>query len=564
MRWSVVIPTYERREMVLRTVAALDRQLQRDFEVIAVDDGSTDGTAAALSALRAGFPLTVLEQHNQGAAQARNAGAAVAGELLLFLDDDMEAHPALLLEHERSRAEGAHVVLGDLPLHPDAPRNVLCRGVGEWARRRRERLIAADEIPLRDFITGQMSISRDLFERLGRFDVSFTRDGLYGGEDVDFGYRVLEAGCRVAFNPKAMSYQYYDVDPADFLQRAYETGRSDLEVVVKHPEQAGHVEAGPHLNTLLGRVLLAAFVLAPATLSRPLRAVVARLVRSGRDSSRLQAVFLSVRAMEYRRGVRDARRGLATGGAIVLTYHAIAELSKDPALEQYGVPPARFAQQLDALRRAGVHFVDLQALLGALRGERRLPARAALVTFDDGYADLLSAALPVLTERGIPAVAFAVTGLIGATNEWDREIGARTMPLLDEDGLRAVSRSGVEIGSHGVTHCRMAGLGETELRSELDDSAARLTALGLPRPRVVSYPYGVVDPTVAAAAHRAGYEAGFTVRSGIVRRDSPRFALPRVEVLASDTPTRLRIKVATAGWPDPVRARLLSFLRIQR
>ena len=433
MRYSIVIPTHRRRETVMRTVAALDRQVHRDFEVIVVDDGSNDGTAAALRSLTVGFPLTVLEQDNLGAAQARNAGAAAAaGDILLFLDDDMEADPTMLQEHDRSRRAGADVVLGDLPLHPDSPRNVLSRAVGDWARRRGERLAAdSAEIPLADLLTGQMSIRRECFERLGRFDVGFTREGLYGGEDVDFGYRVLKAGCRIAFNPAAISFQYYDVDPADYLRRGYEAGRSEHELIVKHPERAEQLGRGPHLHTRLSRWLLGPFVLAPPALSRPLRATVATLVRSGRGGRRLRTVFLNVRAMEFRRGVRHSRQALCAGGAVVLAYHAIADLSHEHKLSVYGVPAARLAAQLDDLVRHGWSFVDLEALLRALRGEQRLPGRAVLVTFDDAYADLLSAAIPVIAERRIPAVAFAVSGRIGDTNQWDREIGAGTLRLLD-------------------------------------------------------------------------------------------------------------------------------------
>jgi peptidoglycan/xylan/chitin deacetylase (PgdA/CDA1 family)/GT2 family glycosyltransferase len=564
MRFSIVIPTYQRRETILRTVAALDRQLHRDFEVIVVDDGSTDGTAAALRSLDVRIALTVLEQGRKGAARARNAGVARAtGEILLFLDDDMEAHPSLLAEHDRSHRAGAQLVLGDLPLHPASPQNVLSRAVGGWAARRGARL-AADpgEIPLADLLTGQMSISRESFERIGQFDVSFTREGLYGGEDVDFGYRVLKAGCRVVFNPAAISYQYYDVDPADYLRRGYEAGRSEHELILKHPERSEQLERGPHLHTRRSRWLLGPLVLAPPAFSLPLRAAVAALVRNGRGGSRLLSVFLALRTMEYRRGVRAARRALSTGQAVVLVYHAVADLSDDRALAHYGVPSARFAQQLDTVIRNGWTFVDLDAVLGALAGQRHLPKRSVLLTFDDGYADLLSAAAPLLAERGIPAVAFAVADSVGGTNEWDREIGAGELPLLDADGLRALAAQGIEIGSHGCSHRRLANLAPRELSGELEGSASGLEALGLPQPRALSYPYGVWSPAVASAARQAGYEAAFTVRPGVVRRDSDRFALARVEVLASDTPRTLRLKVATAGWRDRWRTPAMRLLRV--
>ena len=107
-RFSVIVPTHQRRERVVHNVEALAGQELASFEAIVVVDGSTDGTAAALRELDLPFPLTVVEQDNQGAAEARNAGArAAVGEILLFLDDDMEAAPSLLAEHDRSHRAGA-------------------------------------------------------------------------------------------------------------------------------------------------------------------------------------------------------------------------------------------------------------------------------------------------------------------------------------------------------------------------------------------------------------------------------------------------------------------------
>jgi GT2 family glycosyltransferase len=308
MRFSVVIPTYQRRDVVLRTVAALDRQSERDFEAIVVVDGSTDGSAEALRGLEVSFPLQVIEQRNSGAAQARNAGAAVAtGELLLTLDDDMEADPAMLSEHERSHREGADVVLGDMPVHPDSPPNMLSWGVGDWARRRCERLSAPGaEIRLDDLLTGQLSISRAAYDAVGGFDPEFTREGLFGGEDIDFGHRLRKAGFAIAFNPAAVSYQYYDVDPAGYLRRAREAGRADRELLSKHPELAEDMGASPSFKTRRSRWPLTPFVYAPAWLSAPLRGAAVALVRSGRKGPRARRAFFAIRTLEYLRGVRLA------------------------------------------------------------------------------------------------------------------------------------------------------------------------------------------------------------------------------------------------------------------
>jgi peptidoglycan/xylan/chitin deacetylase (PgdA/CDA1 family)/glycosyltransferase involved in cell wall biosynthesis len=563
-RFSVVIPTHQRRETIVRNVTALDRQSFRDFEAIVVVDGSTDGTAGALRALDLSFPLTVIEQPNQGVAAARIAGAAAAcGGVLLFIDDDMEPEPRMLAEHEGSHRQGFDYVLGDLPLHPDSPRNLLSWGVGLWASSRRERLEAAgNELGLDDLLTGQVSVSREAFDRVGGFDASFTRDGLVPSGDVDFGYRILKAGYRATFNPAAISHQYYDVDPGDYLRRAYDIGASEQELVIKHPEQAKKLERAPAFHTRRSRWTIGALVAAPRPLVRPLSEAVAALVRGGRHGERLRRLFFAMRTLEYQRGAREARRRLSSGYAVVLAYHAVGDLGDDP-LREYAVAAGALADQLDDFARRGWAFVDLETLLRALRGEAELPPRALLVSFDDAYADLLHAGLPVLEKRGVPAVVFAVAGSVGGTNEWRRE-GAAELPLLDAEGLREVARRGVEVGSHCMTHRQLPKVPTAELEEELRGSAEALEALGLPRPRALAYPHGEWSNEVAKAAFEAGYEVAFTVEPGRAERAGNRFALPRIEVLASDSPTTIRVKVATARWPKGLRDRLLRYLGTRR
>jgi peptidoglycan/xylan/chitin deacetylase (PgdA/CDA1 family) len=268
--------------------------------------------------------------------------------------------------------------------------------------------------------------------------------------------------------------------------------------------------------------------------------------------------------MEHVRGVRAARRALSTGQVYVLAYHAIADLGHDPLLREYGVPRTRLAEHLDALLRWGWTFVDLGTVLRAFDGRGRLPARSVLLTFDDAYGDLLSEGLPLLAERGLPAVVFAVADNVGGVNEWDLREGATELRLLDADGLRALVEGGVEVGSHTSSHRALTRVTPEELPDELEGSAARLEALGLPKPRALSYPYGDTSPEVAAAARQAGYEIAFTVRAGIAQRGLDPFGVPRIEVFRSDTTRTLRLKLATAGWPARRwRARALSVVRVR-
>jgi peptidoglycan/xylan/chitin deacetylase (PgdA/CDA1 family)/GT2 family glycosyltransferase len=540
LRFSVIIPTYQRRDLAVAAVRALERQDGAPpFEVRVVVDGSTDGTAAALRDLQPPFPLAVLEQPNRGAASARNQGAAaVQGEILLFLDDDMEADPRLLAEHERSHAEGAEAVLGHLPLHPGSPANFLSAAVGRWAENRLRQLTAADRAPLTsyDLLTGQLSLRADLFQRLGGFDEGFTRDGTYGDEDLDFGERLLASGARIVFNPAAVSFQRYVVTPRQHLRQWRQTGRADVAFARKHPEQAEAHFARRRLGKLgravlevpgLGR-LLSALLVPPALFLGSFR-----LFRKARD-------------VEYWRGVRE-------GGGIprprplrVLCWHAVADLAGDRILAPYGVPSDLFRRQLALLERTGWRFVGPNEALRFLEGRGGLPRRPALLTFDDGYVDLASAALPILAERRAPAVAFAVSGRLGGSNEWDQKIGAGALPLLDAAGLREVAAAGVEIGAHSRTHPILTRVPDETLVPEVAGSAQDLAAAGLPRPRLFAYPHGVTDERVCRAVREAGFAAAFTVDAGCVRPGDDPYRLPRIEVLRNDSGLRLLLKMTLA------------------
>jgi peptidoglycan/xylan/chitin deacetylase (PgdA/CDA1 family) len=244
---------------------------------------------------------------------------------------------------------------------------------------------------------------------------------------------------------------------------------------------------------------------------------------------------------------------------VVLAYHAIADHREDPVLAKWSVTPELFARQLDAIAAAGWTFLDLDALLAGLAGEGPLPERGILLTFDDAYADMLSTALPVLQRHGAPAVVFAVADRVGGTNSWDQQ-GARVVELLDAEGLAAVAAAGVEVGSHTATHRPLTSVPAGELDAELSGAAARIEGIGLPRPRAFAFPYGACSDELGAAVGRAGYEVGFTIQPGSLRpgEDADPFLLPRVVVVGTDTPRRLKLKLRAAGWPYGVQRRFLK------
>ena len=406
-RFTVVVPTHERRELAVSVVQSLARQREApSFEVVVVVDGSTDGSAHALRRLEPAFPLTVVEQPNRGAAAARNAGASRArGELLLFLDDDMEADRDLIAEHEREHRRGADVVLGHLPLHPGSPRSVLAEGVDCWTQGRVRRLSEPGaKLTLHDLLTGQVSLSRDTFQAIGGFDTSFTRGGSFGGEDIDFGYRLQKAGYRIVFNPAAISWQRYIVGPKQYFRQWRQAGRSDAELSRKHPERAAEIAELAQVTDAWSRLILTRLTATPVlarTATATLSTLVTWLVGSRHRGACTRRLCGLAKKLEYLRGAHQGGGLRGPGLVVVLAYHSVTHLRSDGLLAPYSVTPKELASHLDFLAHEGYRFIDLGELCEALGGAMPLPERGVLLSFDDCYENLRSEALPVLAQRAM-------------------------------------------------------------------------------------------------------------------------------------------------------------------
>jgi peptidoglycan/xylan/chitin deacetylase (PgdA/CDA1 family) len=144
-------------------------------------------------------------------------------------------------------------------------------------------------------------------------------------------------------------------------------------------------------------------------------------------------------------------------------------------------------------------------------------------------------------------------------------MGARSVPVLGAEGIRALEAKGLEIGSHGATHRRLPLLPLADLDAELAGSAEALASLGVARPRLFAYAYGAHDAGVAGAAQRAGYDAAFAADPGVVSAEVDRFTLPRIEILRDDVGWRLLTKVELARQlPGPASAGLRGARRLLR
>jgi peptidoglycan/xylan/chitin deacetylase (PgdA/CDA1 family) len=218
---------------------------------------------------------------------------------------------------------------------------------------------------------------------------------------------------------------------------------------------------------------------------------------------------------------------------MILMYHAVADVAVDPNL--LCVPPERFAEQMSWLASRGLRGVSVGTLIEAMRAGR--PRGMVGVTFDDGYASVLDAALPVLNRHGFGATVFVISDRLGGHNDWDE---GTAWPLLSAAGVRELAAAGIEIGSHSASHVPLARLAPGQLARQVHQSRTDLAALLGGEVAGFAYPYGIMDAAARRAVHDAGYSYACAVQAPL--RALGYLALPRIYAGPRDSAVRMTAK----------------------
>jgi peptidoglycan/xylan/chitin deacetylase (PgdA/CDA1 family) len=243
------------------------------------------------------------------------------------------------------------------------------------------------------------------------------------------------------------------------------------------------------------------------------------------------------------RAVRPLRRR-APGTLAVLMYHAVKPAQR-----------AVFERHLDALLRAGTPIGAAE--IHGLRDGRHHIA----VTFDDGFRSFIENALPALRDRQVPATCFVPVGGLGQKPAWigpGRENADET--VMTEDDLTKLPEPLITIGSHGLTHVRLAEIGREDARRELAGSKRRLEEI-LGRPVMAfAFPYGSCDPAVIGLAREAGYHEVFLNVPTFPGLSAGGFVVGRIDVLLDDWPLEVGLKMRGAYQWLPLAMRVKSAL----
>ena len=232
----------------------------------------------------------------------------------------------------------------------------------------------------------------------------------------------------------------------------------------------------------------------------------------------------------------------------ILVYHYIRIVTNPNDRLGWGlsVTPAEFTAQMDWLRRAGGHPVTLAQLMKALSGGPALPPHPVVLTFDDGYADFATAALPVLLSDGFVATDYVVSGFLGRSN------------YMTVAQVQQADRDGMVIGAHTVHHVDLVALPAAAAAGEIDVSKSTLQQV-LGHPVLdFAYPYGYSDASVATMVADAGFDDAVTMNPGTQQCASWRYLLHRTRVGGGDTVWSFAAKAGIPGppygWTDHVVA----------
>ena len=457
-RLSVVIPTYNRASSVVRLLEQLAKQSvsPERFEVVVVDDGSAEDPTPRVSALRLPYACRVERQKNAGAAAARDRGAKLAtGEVVLFLDDDMQLGPDVVAAHlEIHERDPRAVVLGRLHPDPDMKLELFERFHADVLERFAADVLAGEtNANGTNVYTGNVSMRRDAYLRVGGFDPAFGH-----AEDAELGVRLEKDGAHFHLSERGGSVHSSDRASAEgWLRRANAYGMYDTRIGRKHRDVA-HASPWRYFRDLspMARPFLALGLGAPSVATKLSRAALglSRLVdRAGLERAALRGTTLAF-GLEYAAGMRSEAASLLGALADFVDY---ADRAGPRGRERVLVAGARLRR---AIREDYATMRRYDAKYARSAPPRALPKEAVVRI---GFQIMVAVRLMhFFRDAGAAPAAMIVSRLIrhlyGSDIHWDADI-APGVQIVHGMGLAISPKASIGAGSILFQHVT---LGESQ------------------------------------------------------------------------------------------------------
>lgn len=211
------------------------------------------------------------------------------------------------------------------------------------------------------------------------------------------------------------------------------------------------------------------------------------------------------------------------------------------------VPPRRFRIQMKLLKWLGYQGLSMGKLLPYLKGNKQ--GKVVGITFDDGYKNNLTKALPILKHYGFSATCYIISQKIGGTNDWDSKKGIPEKPLMNEEEIHQWIAAGMEIGSHTQHHIRLTEHDKSISKTEITQSKIDLEHKFSTTIRHFCYPYGQYNESIKNITNEAGYLTSTTVERGRAQTAHDLLQLPRVPVMHHTLPHLFLLKILS-GYED--------------
>ncbi len=520
IRISVVIPTFNRRQVLERTLPLLlEQEFPADeYEVVVVVDGSTDGTQEWLESLKPKCGLKIFEAQHRGAGAARNVGIrAAAGELILFLDDDLICAPDLLKVHADAHSVPGHrIVHGPIYVAPDSRRSLIRHVTESFYESYYRPLNPQMRLQFPDPIGESLSVLSSLINSSMPKRVLEESDGfdeeILAAEDLELGLRLYKAGCEFRFLPAAATQEYYVKTTWQHLNgQAKSLGAGDLRVSRKHPEYRVHSSLSVmgetrSLKRALLRALVNSSIPVVPLIAYPLKWEEKFISIGPLRNAGLKLLALCERLTRIRSAVEIAGSwkklqqefGLRCP---VLLYHHVGPF-RPGMYRSLNVSAQAFERQIGWLASRGYKGIAPSDWLKWVREGTGLPEKPIIITFDDAYADIAEFALPVLRRNGFRGAVYVVTERISSTNTWDEANGKGTLKTMSADQIRSWVGQGIEFGGHSRTHADLPKLDPIERILEIGGSRKDLTELLGEAPASFAYPFGRLNDSVVSDAYK--------------------------------------------------------------
>jgi peptidoglycan/xylan/chitin deacetylase (PgdA/CDA1 family) len=211
-------------------------------------------------------------------------------------------------------------------------------------------------------------------------------------------------------------------------------------------------------------------------------------------------------------------------------YHQVTP-NIHPGFLACSVTPRTLRTHMNILKLFRFNPITLDQLQDYRNGNSMLPKKPVLITFDDCYQECIHYAVPVLEEKGFSAVFYMPTDFAGTNSHWlVPELGFE-FPIIGWDTVKRLDKTGFEIGSHTMSHPRLAEISANDCLKELVESRNILEDKLGHQVVHMAYPFGSFNETTAACAAEAGYLTSCTTEEGIAKLEDDPLLLPRINIM---------------------------------